>query len=277
MKNKGFTLIELLVVISVIALLMAVLMPVLGRVRKQAKALACQAKLRQWGLALQAYVAENDGKLPTTVSEQHGYLGALGAMRDRKLQHGTGGTDVLLCPMAARPPGEPWHGATFRAWRSRLLVAKLVRVNGSDGYVNGSYGYNMAVADPAGFEERDEERRFLSWATMDAGQGPRIPCFFDCTDPSLGSTGATDNYSLGPPPPFEDSDEPRSPSCQICINRHDGGINMCFLDGSVRKVGLKELWTLKWYRTYDTANEWTKAGGVQPEDWPEWMRRFKDY
>jgi hypothetical protein len=46
---------------------------------------------------------------------------------------------------------------------------------------------------------------------------------------------------------------------------------------TVRKVGLKELWTLKWHRTFDTANAWTGAGGVQPGDWPEWMRSFKDY
>jgi hypothetical protein len=52
---------------------------------------------------------------------------------------------------------------------------------------------------------------------------------------------------------------------------------MVFLDGSVRKVGLKELWTLKWFPQYDTANRWTKAGGVRPEDWPQWMRGFKDY
>lgn len=54
-------------------------------------------------------------------------------------------------------------------------------------------------------------------------------------------------------------------------------MNGLFLDWSVRKVGLKELWTLKWYKEFDTANEWTRAGGVQPEDWPEWMRGFKDY
>ena len=52
---------------------------------------------------------------------------------------------------------------------------------------------------------------------------------------------------------------------------------MLFMDWSVRKVGLKELWTLKWNRNFDTAGPWTKAGGVKPEDWPEWMRRFKDY
>ena len=62
-----------------------------------------------------------------------------------------------------------------------------------------------------------------------------------------------------------------------CINRHDGGVNCVFLDGSVRKVGLKELWTLKWHGRFDTAGPWTKRGGVRPEDWPQWMRRFKDY
>ena len=50
-----------------------------------------------------------------------------------------------------------------------------------------------------------------------------------------------------------------------------------FLDWSVRRVGLKELWTLKWNRKFDTAGKWTQAGGVRPEDWPEWRRGFKDY
>jgi len=42
-------------------------------------------------------------------------------------------------------------------------------------------------------------------------------------------------------------------------------------------VGLKEIWTLKWNKEFDTRGSWTKAGGVNPEDWPPWMRRFKDY
>ena len=31
------------------------------------------------------------------------------------------------------------------------------------------------------------------------------------------------------------------------------------------------------HRYIDTAGPWTMAGGVQPEDWPQWMRGFKDY
>jgi prepilin-type processing-associated H-X9-DG protein len=63
----------------------------------------------------------------------------------------------------------------------------------------------------------------------------------------------------------------------FAINRHNEHVNGLFLDWSVRKVGIKELWTLKWHMEFNTANEWTRAGGVQPEDWPEWMRGFKDY
>jgi len=63
----------------------------------------------------------------------------------------------------------------------------------------------------------------------------------------------------------------------LAINRHNEHVNGLFLDWSVRKIGLKELWTLKWHLQFDTANAWTKAAGVQPEDWPHWMRGFKDY
>ncbi len=63
----------------------------------------------------------------------------------------------------------------------------------------------------------------------------------------------------------------------VCINRHEGAINILFMDWSVRKVGLKGLWLHKWDPEFDTAGPWTKAGGVAPEDWPAWMRRFKDY
>ena len=64
---------------------------------------------------------------------------------------------------------------------------------------------------------------------------------------------------------------------QACIDRHRGAINGLFMDWSVRKVGLKELWTLKWHRRYDAKGPWTKAGGALPGDWPPWMWGFKDY
>ncbi|MHC4171413.1 MAG: hypothetical protein ACYST5_00520 [Planctomycetota bacterium] len=61
------------------------------------------------------------------------------------------------------------------------------------------------------------------------------------------------------------------------MNRHSAFVNSNFVDFSARKVGLKELWTLKWHRQYDITGPWTMAGGVQPGDWPQWMIRFKDH
>ena len=63
-KRKGFTLIELLVVIAVIALLMALLMPSLQRVRNQARAVVCQTNLKQWGTIMATYAEDNDGRIP---------------------------------------------------------------------------------------------------------------------------------------------------------------------------------------------------------------------
>jgi prepilin-type processing-associated H-X9-DG protein len=77
-------------------------------------------------------------------------------------------------------------------------------------------------------------------------------------------------YDSQPPPPRDDT---RS----FFINRHNAYINSLFLDWSVRPVGIKELWTLKWYQEFNTAGRWTKAGGVTPDRWPAWMRGFKDY
>ncbi|TFG45550.1 MAG: type II secretion system protein [Candidatus Brocadiia bacterium] len=63
--KQGFTLVELLVVISIIALLMSIMMPALRKARKQARKLVCAANMRQWGIAVSAYAADNDGFFPS--------------------------------------------------------------------------------------------------------------------------------------------------------------------------------------------------------------------
>ncbi len=60
----GFTLIELLVVIAIIALLMAIMMPALQRVKEQAREMTCRANLRQYGIAQSMYQDDYDGAYP---------------------------------------------------------------------------------------------------------------------------------------------------------------------------------------------------------------------
>ncbi|MHC4520372.1 MAG: hypothetical protein ACYTAS_17435 [Planctomycetota bacterium] len=64
---------------------------------------------------------------------------------------------------------------------------------------------------------------------------------------------------------------------RFCLDRHGGFTNVLLMDGGTRRVGLKEMWTLKWNRDFDVNGPWTRAGGVVASDWPEWMRHLKDY
>jgi prepilin-type N-terminal cleavage/methylation domain-containing protein/prepilin-type processing-associated H-X9-DG protein len=67
-RTNGFTLVELLVVISIIALLLAVLMPALSKAREQGRKIVCGSTIRNFSLANQVYMNTYDGMcLPYTM------------------------------------------------------------------------------------------------------------------------------------------------------------------------------------------------------------------
>jgi prepilin-type N-terminal cleavage/methylation domain-containing protein/prepilin-type processing-associated H-X9-DG protein len=72
-KQFGFTLIELLVVIAIIALLAAILFPVFGRARENARRSACQSNLKQIGLGILQYAQDYDEKMvPYAITDPSG-------------------------------------------------------------------------------------------------------------------------------------------------------------------------------------------------------------
>ena len=99
--NVAFTLIELLVVIAIIAVLAALLLPVLGRAKEAGRSTVCISNLHQTGLALQIYVDGNNNRLPVMRDRAAGTnQPATNAPPSVEvvLKSELGNTNVLRCP-----------------------------------------------------------------------------------------------------------------------------------------------------------------------------------
>ncbi|HTQ50423.1 MAG TPA: prepilin-type N-terminal cleavage/methylation domain-containing protein [Candidatus Acidoferrales bacterium] len=259
-RNRGFTLIELLVVIAIIAILAAILLPVLTQAQKRALRIECVSNVRQWGLAFQIYAGDNNDNLPP------GFTGPKGMWMLELIQyipHSDIGGPICFCPTAQTTRDtlpNIWitTGCTFLAWGRYGTNSYPVEPWGVQDCA-GSYGINAWMAATTNTTPNSPY-----WTKISAAvRVPNVPLFADCA-----WEGATPN-------PTDSVDAPATAPGIVnvgdaipafCLPRHPGRtpVNMAFPDGSVSNVGLRQLWSLNWSRTWVTPTE----------RWPNWLLSY---
>jgi prepilin-type N-terminal cleavage/methylation domain-containing protein len=282
MNNKrAFTLIELLVVIAIIALLMSILMPALAKAKKQALAVADLAVKHQMAIVTSSYTNDNDGYFNGRVVGANYNLLWMYVLKPYYKD-----PMMRFCPAAKNPkkvtgPFGTWN---YGLGSYRPLPTYPMRTRGGagaidesefnletgridNGHFTGSIGLNRFIENMQGSASTDP----AFWRKADIKGADKVPVFVDSQYCYFSV------YSPAAEPPDYDGDFEGNELQWCCINRHMGTVGVAFADWSARAVGLKELWTLKFSRTYDTCGVWTKCGGAQPGDWPQWMRGLKDY
>jgi prepilin-type processing-associated H-X9-DG protein len=230
-------------------------------------AVICLSNLKQWGVLYTMYVTDYAQSLPT------GWNGGTMWMVDLMAYY-DGVDDIRLCPSATKllhtipgnvpgtftAWGEYGHPDYFNGWVPRWGIKGQYGSYGVNGWAHNPLDKGV----PGTYDTPPSERNLYWRKILIKGDASRIPLM-----------GGNMWDGSGP---LETDVAPAEKGIQIqssdmttfCLDRHEGGSNMLFMDSSSRKVGLKELWRLPWHVNWD----YKKA---ERPDWPDWMNQYPDF
>ena len=283
MKTRiPFTKKDLFVVLGCVVFLLGNLAVTSSNGRARAKEMVCRSNLRQWGAIFDMYTSDNNGSFHEgwTVNIKCGdrWFDLLRPYLDDN-------NDLHCCPTATkvRRLYGTLTGATgkFSAWGKFIggpeggtTLAYPTSLRGS----YGSYGINIYVCNPTNIAIGEADGMTWFWRTPNVSGADDIPLLFDCMwidvfprphEEPPEYDGECGNVDQG-------GGEPTNMK-KVCIDRHNAAINMLFMDFSVRKVGLKELWELTWHRLWREKYEQANCPPTMWNDPDHWMYNMKDF
>ncbi len=272
----AFTLIELLVVIAIIAILAAMLLPVLSSAKLRAYHAQCVSNLHQWGVCFALYAGDNNDSMPPGWSPA---VNNLSGEWMSTLRNYYSNPNIRLCPAAKKFRSDLPTSMQFNSSMDNSQISW--GIFGTNGYFVpswavagdfGSYGMNAWAMNPPpsaiGVNMSGPASDYWRKLSASGGLVTEIPVF-------------ADSIFDGSPPLYNDTPEPHegwyissgqgSGMSMFSIPRHPGRtpVDMSFADSSVRSVGIKQLWTLTWSRSFNI----TYMASLNM--WPAWMNSFQ--
>ena len=264
LKNRqGFTLIELLIVIAIIAILAAILLPVLATAKMTAQRAQCVNNLKQQVTAALMYISDSQGQsLPIyTTANNTCWMGDL-------IGYEGNVNNVRLCPSGSTsnsPSSLLPAGACDRNWiwsNSNPSLAGSYAINGwlysGDQAQIAAYRTDISAAQAINYEfgkENNIRQPVMTPFCADAVWVDMWPIESDPPGSDLYSGSDPGQSGIENPPELRRCVIPRhgwknpaaAPQSFNSVSRLPGGIDVALMDGHVAQPQLEMLWGYTWH------------------------------